>query len=365
MAYSLFISGTRFSGKSALVLGLFWKFNEIGLKVGYFKPVGQAERRVNGKLVDPDVILMKNLMGLEEDFEKICPVVLGKRYLDDLEKNSSIHREKIIESYAQIQETKDVVLIESAPTPELLTSYHLDVGNLSKLLESKIVFSIRGVDDSIADQVLLYEEFIKRKGGEMLGVVLNFVKQQQMERVKGVISPLLKKRGLDVIGIVPDQRELTLPTVYDVAIELNAEILSGKDYMDTLVDDYLVGAMTPESALSWLRRSMGRALITGGDRTDLILVALETRPSAIILTGNIYPSVRVLNVAEDKRIPILLVSDDTYSTLSKLEFLDGRIRPSPTSEKKIKLTQKIINEYVNWNRILNDFTEWKQRCQIQ
>ncbi|NIU83676.1 MAG: hypothetical protein GWN64_09440, partial [Candidatus Thorarchaeota archaeon] len=193
------------------------------------------------------------------------------------------------------------------------------------MFEAKIVFSIRGPDDSIADMAIMYDEFIRIRGGQILGMVLNFVEMQQVERVKGVISPAIERQGLEVIGIVPDQRELTLPTVHDVALELDAEILSGEDRLDTLVDDFLVGAMTPESALSWLRRSMGRALITGGDRTDLILVALETRPSAIILTGNIYPSVRVLNVAEDKGIPILLVSDDTYSTLSKLEFLEGRI----------------------------------------
>jgi BioD-like phosphotransacetylase family protein len=357
MTYSLIVSGTRFSGKSALVLGLFWKFKEAGFSVGYFKPVGHAERRIVGKRVDPDVRLMKELMGLEEDLETICPVVLGKRYLDDLDEKGDKTRDKIIESFTKIKKSYDVILIESAPSPELLTGHQLDAGSLSKMLRAKIVFSIRGTDDSIADMAILYDEFIRIRGGQILGIVLNFIEKQQMERVRGVISPALEKRGLEVIGIVPDQRELTLPTVHDVAQELNAEILSGEERLDNLVDDFLVGAMTPESALSWLRRSMGRALITGGDRTDLILVALETRPSAIILTGNIYPSVRVLNVAKDKGIPILLVSDDTYSTLSKLEFLEGRIIASPSSEKKIKLTRDIINEYVEWEKILDDFQQ--------
>jgi BioD-like phosphotransacetylase family protein len=99
---------------------------------------------------------------------------------------------------------------------------------------------------------------------------------------------------------VPDHRELTLPTVQDVVNALDAEILAGKGNLDRIVDNYLVGAMSPEAAMSWLRRSVDRAFITGGDRADLIFMALETKPSAIILTGNIYPSVQVISAAESK-----------------------------------------------------------------
>ena len=126
-----------------------------------------------------------------------------------------------------------------------------------------------------------------------------------------------------------------------------------------LVDGYIIGAMTPESAMSWLRRSVGRAMITGGDRTDLILMALETKPSAVILTGNIYPSARVLTTAEEKFIPLLLVPDDTYTTVTKLEMLNGRIVPSPTSTRKIQLARQIIGEYVDFKRIIDEYVSWK------
>ena len=155
--------------------------------------------------------------------------------------------------------------------------------------------------------------------------------------------------------MVPDKSELTLPTVQDVVDVLDAEVLTCKNKLEGLVDNFLVGAMSPESALSWLRRSVGRAFITGGDRADLILTSLETRPSAIILTGNIYPSVRVLSTAEAKGIPILLVPTDTYTTVTKLELLDGRIVPSPTSMKRIQLTRQIIGEYIDWRKILDGY----------
>ena len=143
----------------------------------------------------------------------------------------------------------------------------------------------------------------------------------------------------------------------EIAEALEAEILTGQEKMDALVDGYLIGAMTPESALSWLRRSVGKSLVTGGDRADLILTALETGVSAIILTGNIYPSVQVLSSAEKKGVPILLVPMDTYVAVTKLDVLSGRIMPSPSSINKIELTMKIIGENVDIDRILAKFKD--------
>ncbi len=359
MVYSIYVSGMRFSGKTALCLGMFGKFKEMGFKVGYFKPVGQGLKMVDGKLRDPDVILMKEVMNLSENLDELCPVVLGKRYLDQITTECGEASEKIHQSFERIKNDKDVLLIESAARPEFLTCCNLCMPKLAKEFNAKVLFSVKGDDDTAAEKAILYRDYINWKGGQMLGVVLNFVPYQQLERMRGIVSTVLNKCGVEVYGIVPDHHELTLPTVQDLVEVLEAEVLTGKDNLGNLVDNYLVGAMSPESAMSWLRRSVGRAFITGGDRADLILTALETKPSAIVLTGNIYPSIQVLTAAEVKGIPILLVPYDTYTTVTKLEHLDGRIVPSTTSTKKIQLTRRIVSEYIDWKRILDEYVTWK------
>lgn len=359
MVYSIYVSGTRFSGKTALCLGLFGKFQEMGFQVGYFKPVGQGQKIVDGSLRDIDVIMMKEVMGLTETLDEICPVVLGKRYLDQVSRDCNESRERVRNAFKRVKEDKDVLLIESAARPEYLTCCDLDMPQLAKEFKAKVLFSVKGDNDTVAERAILYRDYVAWKGGKMLGVVLNFVPYQQLERMRGVVSSVLERCNLDVLGVVPDHRELTLPTVQDVVDVLEAEVLTGKENLETLVDNYLVGAMSPESALSWLRRGVGQAFITGGDRTDLILTALETKPSAIILTGNIYPSVSVLTAAEGKGTPILLVPNDTYTTVTKLELLNGRIVPAPTSTRKIQLTRQIIAEYVDWKRILDEYVDWK------
>ena len=359
MVYSIYVTGMRFSGKTALCLGLFCKFQEMGFRVGYFKPVGQGLKMVNGKRQDPDVILMKEVIGLQEPLEDLSPLVLGKHYLDQEASDCEKANRRIMEAYGRVSKDKDILIIESAPRIELLTCCDLDVGRFSKEFNAGVVLSVKGEDDSSAEKAILYKHFIEQKGGKLLGAVLNLVPRQQLERMRGVVSSILERCGLDVLGVIPDHRELTLPTVQDVMEVLDAEVLTGKDKFDNLVDGFLVGAMSPESAMSWLRRAVGRALITGGDRTDLILMALETKPSVIILTGNLYPTVWVLTTAEEKGIPILLVPDDTYTTVTKLELLDGRIIPSPTSTRKIQLTRQIVGEYVDWRKILDEYVNRK------
>jgi len=112
-----------------------------------------------------------------------------------------------------------------------------------------------------------------------------------------------------------------------------------------------VGAMSPESSLSYFRRSFRKAVITGGDRADIQLAALETSLSALILTGNLYPDARVLSRAEELGVPVLLVPWDTYSTVRHISSLTGRI--SAKDEKKIGLAKKIVEENVEWKRILD------------
>lgn len=361
MVYAIYVSGSGFSGKTALSLGLMGKFREIGLNVGYFKPVGQGRKMVDGRLRDQDTILVKEVMGLQESLDDLCPVVLGIRYLDQIKGKCDESRAAILEAYGRVKEGKDILIVESSTRPESLTCCGLDVPSLAKELDAKILFSVKGDHDDIVESAILYRDYARWKGAEMLGTVLNFVPYQQIERMKGVVTPVLEGCGVNVLGVVPDHRELTQPFVHDLVDVLGAEVLSGRDSLDNQVEGFLVGAMSPESAMRWLRRSVGGALITGGDRTDLIVTALETKPSAIILTGNIYPSVQVLSSAEEKRIPILLVPSDTYTTVTRLDLLEGRMGSSSSSAKKIQLTRQIIDDHVDWRQLLEGYEEWKQK----
>ena len=81
MVKAIYVTGTGFSGKTALCLGLHGILSNKGYKVGYFKPAGHGGRVIDGKLRDEDSILMKEIMSLEESLDDICPLVMTEEKL--------------------------------------------------------------------------------------------------------------------------------------------------------------------------------------------------------------------------------------------------------------------------------------------
>jgi hypothetical protein len=100
-----------------------------------------------------------------------------------------------------------------------------------------------------------------------------------------------------------------------------------------MVESLTIGAMNVSAALEYFRKGKNMAVVTGGDRTDLQLAALETSTNCLILTGHIAPEPLILSRAEDLEIPILAVNLDTLSTVEIVDRAFGKVR----LQEKIKL----------------------------
>lgn len=98
------------------------------------------------------------------------------------------------------------------------------------------------------------------------------------------------------------------------------------EWCERQVEHLVIGAMGSAAALSHFRRRANKVVITGGDRADLQLAALETSTSALVLTGSIRPPATVLDKAEEQQVPVIIVSDDTLTTVERSERVFGHIR---------------------------------------
>ncbi|MEM3989454.1 MAG: DRTGG domain-containing protein [Desulfurococcaceae archaeon] len=200
--------------------------------------------------------------------------------------------------------------------------------------------------------MLLYEDFMEKHGYRIHGVLLNGVQPPFIERVRELLVPALESAGIKVFGIISERRALLAPTVRDIVEALGAEVLEGESFLSNVIEDVLIGAMSPENALKWFRRAVNAAIITGGDRSDLILQAIETKPSVIILTGNLYPSIKVLVKAREVGIPVLLVPYDTYTTVEKLSEAQSIITPESLKVKGNEIVD-VIEKSVDWKSVVN------------
>ena len=105
--------------------------------------------------------------------------------------------------------------------------------------------------------------------------------------------------------------------------------------------------MGAESALSYFRRKPNKAVITGGDRTDIMLAALETSTRCLVLTGNLYPAqAHVLNRADELCVPVLLTKLDT---LAAIEIIEGFFNRSRFQQpQKIERFSSLLDEYFDY-----------------
>jgi BioD-like phosphotransacetylase family protein len=85
--------------------------------------------------------------------------------------------------------------------------------------------------------------------------------------------------------------------------------------------------------------------ITSGDRTDMILAALESNSVGIILTNNILPPPNIISKASERDIPLLLVSTDTYEVAKQIDNLQPLLTKDDTN--KIDQLVQLVKEHVN------------------
>ncbi len=344
---SLYVIGSSGSGKTAICVGLALKLEEKGLKVSYFKPVGNVAGLTDSD--DRDAVLMKELLKIDVSLDEMVPLVTSPLYLTKFQR-SKANLEAVRKAYRSFADY-DVVIIESTTTPQTMMGIGLDAMALAKTFDSMVLFVSRIRDDFELDDAIFQREALELRGLEVMGTILNNVPRQVLDKAKGVYKPIFEERGYEILGIIPENPEITSPTVKEILDILGGEVIGceGKQ-QDLLVEDILVGAMTQESALNYFRRSTNKAVITGGDRPDIALAALETDTSILILTGGLYPDVKVIAKAEEKGVVVLIVPFDTYTTIGKLKSVIRKI--APADKKVINLAKENVEKYCDIDRII-------------
>jgi BioD-like phosphotransacetylase family protein len=347
-------SPVSYCGKSAICLGMALKLRDEGFQVGYFKPIGwEMLRGPNGEKIDEDAQLMNDALNLDLPMDLIAPIIFDRRFLEESSRfGSDFYAKKVNLAYEEASKQRDVMVIEGAYAMGIGASIGLDCASIAREFKCRVVLVATAQNDNDIDQVIWYANAMAAADIDVLGVILNRVPRTDLERVKRFALPVLREYGIKVLGVMPENTNLRAPTVREICESTQCEILTCEDHLDNLVEDFLVGAMNPESALSYFRRSLRKAVITGGDRTDIQLAALQTDTSTLILTGNLYPDARVLARAEEQAVPVLLVPTDTYTTVTNLATLSGRIKP--TDERKIALAKELVSASLDWEYILSE-----------
>ncbi|MCD4686300.1 MAG: phosphotransacetylase family protein [Anaerolineae bacterium] len=355
MAKTLYITSINtFSGKTALGLGIGLRMQAAGLKVGYLKPVSTQPYEAGGRILDEDADFVRRTLGLETPPWELSPVLITKEVLSNV-LDGTLERdlmEAIRTAVDHAAAENDVVLLEGGATMREGHAVGLNTLNVVEYLGVPTLTVVSFGNGKLASMSVLDDALSakRRLGDNMLGVVVNGVPRELMPFIKEKAAPFLEEQGIPVFGVMPFDPYLRALSVGEIIDALEAKVLTGSHLRERIVEHMSVGAMSVEAALPRFRRQLNKAVFTGGDRTDIQAAALETSTTCLVLTGNLKPSSTILKRAEELKVAVLLVPDNTLEAVERVEGIFGRT--SLAQPEKMSRFQAMLAEHLKYEALV-------------
>ena len=349
----VFIAATRQNdGKTTTSLGLIAALQKHFPRIGYIKPVGQRFVQIEEQKIDEDSVLMDSVYHLDCPLVDMSPIAVEpaftRKYLQSANNEALV--KKIQDSFDRVAWEKDFVLCEGSGHAGVGSVFDLSNAQVAKTLGCKVIIISQGGIGKPIDEVCLNQALFEKEGVEIIGVIINKVHEEKIPEITRFVRSVLKRKGLDLLGVLPHEQLLSNQTVDLIREELRAELLNQPPTLDTLVEDVVVGAMGAQNAMQFFKR--GTLLITPGDREDILLAAGATtvpqsdeKMAGIVLTGGLRPGESVLKALQTLPIPVLLAKADSYMVASKVHNLTVKTRP--TDAKKIALIRDIVAKHIH------------------
>jgi dethiobiotin synthase len=358
----VFIAATKQNdGKTTVSLGLICNFQNRFKKVGFIKPIGQRYLEEEGLKIDEDSLLIEDVCGIKCRLKDMSPIAVEKgfteRYIIKPDKNSITRQIK--ESFQRISKRQDLVVIEGTGHAGVGSVFDHSNASVARLLGAKVIIISSGGIGRPIDEIVLNKALFEKEGVKVLGVIINKVLSSKFDKINDLVRKGLKRKGVNVLGVIPYNEMLSLPTIKQIFEETQFELLCGKDFLETYISRIIIGAMRPHDAIKYMLDDS--LLITPGDRKDMVMAALlhcrekdKQRPriAGLILTGGIVPNQPILELLNKAKIPVLLAKGDTYTVASCVHDLTVKIRPRDTA--KVNAVIKMIKENVDLDKILRE-----------
>jgi len=336
-----------YSGKSTIILGMAHQIKEQGLTIAYGKPIG-CFTDGSAEAVDEDVRFIGQSLQLPDNCLRPTLLMLSpemvRQRIQGIDQNDYTQH---LRQYLRVK-GGDLVILEGPGLLEEGNLFDLSLLQIAEAVDASILLTALFHPVSLVDSLLSAKE---RLGDRLLGVLINDIPADQVPFVATTIKPFLEAQDIPILAMLPSNRLLRSVSVRELVRQLQAEVLCRSDRLDLMVEKLTIGAMNVSSALKYFRKSQNMAVVTGGDRTDIQLAALETATQCLILTGHIPPRPSILSRAEDLEIPILSVDLDTLMTVEIIERTFGQVRLQ--EPVKVDCTQQMMAKHFDIERLMS------------
>jgi phosphate acetyltransferase len=322
-------------GLTTLALGLVRALDNRGVRVAFFKPIGQPLARDTG----PE--RSTYFVRLTSSLKPATPIAFEEAQRLLLQRKGDELLEQVLRNFHASAGDADVVVVEG------LVDMHEAAGEaelnreLVRTLSAEVILVGALGAQSIAEFEAQLEYTASQYGGfapgHVIGCLVNRVPARDGRArassypEAGAARQLLTKPEFNVIGAIPENPELMACRTIDIARHLEAEIVHEGEMATRRARKITLLARTVPNLLDSL--VAGSILITPGDRADVVLAvslaAINKVPiSALILTGGIDLPPAILELchaALASGLPILKVPGDSWQTATRLAQMSTEV----------------------------------------
>lgn len=349
-------------GKTTLCLGIIAGLQRRFPRVGFIKPVGQVLVNVEGNLtVDKDVVLFKEHFHLAAKYSNMSPVTLPsgttREFLDGKLDPADLERE-IITAYHKIAQESDFTVVEGTG--------HIGVGSIVNMCNAKVA-AILGLDiviiasggiGSTHDDLALNIALCQQYGVKVRGVILNRVHAEKREMVLKYFPKALKHWGIPLIGCLPYNDFLSMPSMQDFETLFNTKLLWGDEHrMRHFKHQCLVSGSLENYQNDDIPNEL---VITPVSRTDIITATLQKHinylnekgidcEGGMILTGRRPLSKEILDQIKEVDLPVLHAPVSSYDAIKMITHFTAKIRNEDIY--KVEKAIKLVDENVDFNAL--------------
>lgn len=343
-------------GLTTVTLGLLHALDQRGLRVAFFKPVGQQAEGEPERSV--------HFVRATGAFSPADPVSLSRAESWIAGGQIDALLNEVMRRFHESSAEADIVVVEGlVPAPETPFAASLN-GELARALGAEVVLvgAAESLESGRLRDQLEYAAKIYVDGDKarVAGCVLNRLRVAEGESTDAAVGRAGKAydelfpNGPSLFGVIPENRALTQCRTRDIARHLGAEIITAGEIARRRVNAIHLVARTVPNIMHTLRP--GNVIVTPADRDDVVLAvcmaAVKGVPlAALILTGTTPLDGRVFTLCSPgiaTGLPVLRVKTNSYETARHLDAMSTQV-PSDDLER-IRGAMDFVSDYlaIDW-----------------
>lgn len=336
MAHIFYLAPSGSSvGLTTVALGLVHALDMRGIRVAFYKPVGQPFARDTG----PE--RSTHFIASTTSLRPVTPIPLEEAERLISSKRDDELLERVIGDFQTSAGDADVVIVEGLiHTPDSPIEVELNLQLIQALSAEVIVVGALGstkVPEFEARLGLTAEQYGGVASHRVIGCIVNRVPNEaglSAEKLRKNLASsigLVGRHGFHLLGAIPENSELGACRAIDVAHHVGAHVLNEGELRTRRVRRFTLLARTVPNLVSTLLP--GSMLVTPSDRADVVLAvamaAVKKIPIAgLILTGDGQLPPQVLELCSPALatgMPLLGVSGSSWQTASALMNMSSEV----------------------------------------